>query len=317
MYEIFKIAAFLAIKIYCRKTVANFEDPFTENNPRLIASNHSNSFFDAIVIAVHYPKPIYFLARGDAFSKPIVAKFLHALHLIPIYRLSEGKENLIKNTETFSTCIDLLKKNQTILIFSEGICKNEWNLRPLKKGTARLALAALKEGVTNLKIQPTNINYTSFSKNPKDVEINFNSSFYPIDIAKTPEAVFYNSFNSELQNGISSKMIIENNTDEITLFENSKTSTTTTMKLLLFIPACIGFVLNYWIYNFFKKIALKKTKNIVFYDSVLFGLLLLCYPAIVLVLATVISVLFSFKFGMLFFVMMPLSAWFYKQYKSI
>jgi 1-acyl-sn-glycerol-3-phosphate acyltransferase len=53
-------------------------------------------FFCSIVIAVSYPKPIYFFARGDAFNKPLVAKFLTALQMIPIYRLSEGKAILGK-----------------------------------------------------------------------------------------------------------------------------------------------------------------------------------------------------------------------------
>ena len=119
MYHLFKIAASLAIKIYCRKAVAYFDPNFVLDGPKIIACNHPNSFFDAINIAVQYPKPIYFLARGDAFKKPLVARFLKSLHLIPIYRLSEGKENLSKNMETFEMCLTLLKQNQTILIFSE------------------------------------------------------------------------------------------------------------------------------------------------------------------------------------------------------
>ncbi|MEC4004371.1 1-acyl-sn-glycerol-3-phosphate acyltransferase [Flavobacterium sp. SUN052] len=317
MYKIFKIAAFLAIKIYCRKTVAIFENIPTKNLPRIIASNHPNSFFDAIVIAVHYPKPIYFLARGDAFKNPMVAKFLKALHLIPIYRLSEGKENLIKNTATFETCIELLKQNQTILIFSEGICKNEWNLRPLKKGTARLALLALNNKITNLEIQPTTINYSSFSKNPKEVSINFNLTFKPIDLPKTTEAVFYNAFNILLKQRISSTLIVEHTTNEINLFQKSNSKFSSLRKVLFAIPALVGFALNFWIYKVFKNITQHKTKNTVFYDSVLFGLLLIGYPIITLLLALAVSIVFNFKIGVLLFVIMPLSAWFYKLYKSI
>ena len=121
------------MRIYCSKTVVNFNTNTSYNYPKIIGANHPNSFFDAIVIAVNYPKPIYFLARGDAFNSPLIAKFLTALHLIPIYRLTEGKKNLGKNEDTFKRCIELLKQNQTILIFSEGLCVNEWRLRPLKK----------------------------------------------------------------------------------------------------------------------------------------------------------------------------------------
>jgi hypothetical protein len=56
------------MQIYCSKTVVNF-DKNTNFTTKIIGANHPNSFFDAIVIA-SYPKPIYFLARGDAFNKP-------------------------------------------------------------------------------------------------------------------------------------------------------------------------------------------------------------------------------------------------------
>jgi hypothetical protein len=36
--------------------------------------------------------------------------------------------------------------------------------KTIKKGTARLALLANQEGVSNLRIQPTNLNYSSFTK---------------------------------------------------------------------------------------------------------------------------------------------------------
>ncbi len=317
MYPIFKIAASVAIKIYCRKTVAYFDSNFTLNRPTIIACNHPNSFFDAINIAVQYPKPIYFLARGDAFKNPLVARFLKSLHLIPIYRLSEGKENLSKNTETFDSCMTLLKKNQTILIFSEGICINEWKLRPLKKGTARLALLALKDGISDLEIMPTNINYSSFSNNPKDSIIHFNASFKPTDFPTIPEATFYNSFNERLKNDILNQMVIKDDLNDINLFQQSRTLTNKLSKLLLAIPALLGFIGNYWIYHIFKRIALKKTKNTVFYDSILFGMLLLFYPLFIVLFSIVITILLNFKIGLFFFIIMPVSTWCYRLYKSL
>jgi 1-acyl-sn-glycerol-3-phosphate acyltransferase len=317
MYYFFKLAASVALQLYTKKTIARFHEPFVANQPTILASNHPNSFFDAIVIAVHYPQPIYFLARGNAFKKPLVAQFLKALHLIPIYRLSEGKENLSKNDDTFQTCINLLQQNQTILIFSEGICKNEWQLRPLKKGTARLALMAAEAGLTNVRIQPTAINYSSFSKNPKEVEIHFNRSF-SID-KKTPEneAVFFNAFNQQLKTGMTSNLLVKNDTKDVALFPKRAILQTKFIKYTVAIPAFIGFLSNYGIYFTVKKIALQKTKNTVFYDSVLFGILLLYYPILVAFLAIITGVIFNWNAALVLFIGMPLSVWFYKTYKSL
>lgn len=312
LYQFFKFGALLALKIYCKKTVVNFSSNTTFTTPKIIASNHPNSFFDAICIAVLYPKPIYFLARGDAFKKPMVAKILNALHLIPIYRLSEGKSNLSKNEDTFKRCLELLHQNQTILIFSEGLCVNEWKLRSLKKGTARLALMALKDGITNLKIQPTNVNYSSFKTNPKEVVLNFNQEFEPTFNSTHNESEFYKNFNTMLERGILDAMIIQEN--EV---KKSVTSSSITFKkMMLFFPAIVGYILNIGIYSFFKNFTYKKTKNTVFYDSVLFGLLLICYPVLAAIISLLVGLIFGYTIAIATFILFPLSAWMYKEYKA-
>ena len=311
MYSFFKFGAQLAMQIYCNKTVVSFDKNTTFNYPKIIGANHPNSFFDAIVIAVSYPKPIYFLARGDAFNKSLVARFLTALQLIPIYRLSEGKSNLIKNEDTFKRCLHLLKQKQTILIFSEGLCINEWKLRPLKKGTARLALMAVQQGIPNVKIQPTNLNYSSFNSSPKQVLLNFNSEFEVKKVDK--ESDFYASFNQKLKEGLADKLIIQSEQKEIQLFpkKNSKIC-----KVALAIPALIGYLLNRGFYNLFKNLAHKKTKNTVFYDSILFGLLLFFYPLIVAILSIIAGLCFNYMVAAILFFSFPLSAWCYSQYKG-
>ena len=313
VYHFFKIGAKLALKIYCSKTVVHFDEATSYTAPKIIASNHPNSFYDAIVIAVNYPKPIYFLARGDAFKKPIVAKFLNALQLIPIYRLSEGKSNLIKNDDTFKTCISLFKQNETILIFSEGLCINEWKLRPLRKGTARLALLALNAGIDNLQIQPTNLNYSSFLTNPKKILINFNQEFNASVFTLEQDSFFYNCFNTKLKEGISDHLqIAEREEDMTALFYEKKSHA---QKVALAAPAFLGYLLNACIYYYFKKKAQKKTKNTVFYDSVLFGLLLIFYPVIVLTIAVVMGFIAGYVTAIITFLIFPLTAYCYSQYK--
>ena len=312
MYTFFKIGARLALFFYTKKTVANFAVPHHFNQPKILASNHPNSFFDAIIIAIHYPKPIYFLARGDAFNKPLIAKFLKSLHLIPIYRLSEGKENLSKNDTTFKICLDLLKKNETVLIFSEGVCINEWNLRSLKKGTARLAYKALKEKIDTLVVQPVNLNYSSFSKVPKEVVLNFNTVLNVAELSTLSENEFYNSFNQKLKEGILDKMIVKKNIQDIELFKSKRN----TFRLFLFaVPAFFGYVSQYWIYSYFKNLVAKKTKNTVFYDSVLFGLLLFCYPLICVTITLLLGFIFNFKIALITLFLLPFTAWCYTRFK--
>lgn len=299
---------------YTKKVGFSFEKNSTFSGPKIIACNHPNSFFDAIIIAILYPKPIYFLARGDAFKKPLVAKFLRRIHLIPIYRINEGISNLAKNAATFKECISLLKNGETILIFSEGLCVQEWKLRSLKKGTARLALMAINEGIENLKIQPTNINYDSFTKVPKQIIVNFNKEFEATSINYSKEAEFYTNFNAILKIGIEKELITE---EKLNIF-NSTTSKKIAIKKVLFaVPAFLGWFTQKWFYSSIKKLVLKKTKNSVFFDSILFGLLLLTYPLFVLFFSIVIGLFFGVQIGIISFILLPFFAYCYKIYKTI
>ena len=97
---------------------------------------------------------------------------LTALKILPVYRTSEGAENLSENYKTFDACINIFKQKGVVAIFSEGKCINEWHLRPLKKGTARLAMKAWEENIP-LKVLPVGINYSSFHRFGKNMFINF------------------------------------------------------------------------------------------------------------------------------------------------
>ncbi|MFT6814337.1 MAG: 1-acyl-sn-glycerol-3-phosphate acyltransferase [Sphingobacteriales bacterium] len=161
-----------------------------KNKPILFASNHPNSFLDAVNIAMAEPKGVYFLVRGDMMSTPITKLLYGAMHQIPIFRRQEGYENLKQNDKTFDICYDLLKKNGRIIIFAEGVGIAEKRIRPIKKGAARMALDALERsnGELDVHIVPTTLNYNYPTVPGKGVYLNFEE---PIRV-KDYEASFKN-----------------------------------------------------------------------------------------------------------------------------
>jgi 1-acyl-sn-glycerol-3-phosphate acyltransferase len=138
LYNFIKIWVRLALLFFCRKITFNDRAVLKNSGPLLLACNHSNSFLDAIILGSHFKQPIHFLARGDAFRKPLARKILMALKMIPIYRLSEGREYLALNDATFEKCNEILSAGGIVLIFAEGLCVNQWALRPLKKALQEL-----------------------------------------------------------------------------------------------------------------------------------------------------------------------------------
>ncbi|MGC4013216.1 MAG: 1-acyl-sn-glycerol-3-phosphate acyltransferase [Luteolibacter sp.] len=135
------------MKIFCRRIVVNKPEMLRLHGPLLIASNHPNSFLDAIVFDILFDQPIWSLARGDVFKTPFYSRLLTALKILPVYRYSEGPQNLQENYKTFAACYRIFEQKGLVQIFSEGKCINEWHLRPLRKGTARLAFSAWEKGI--------------------------------------------------------------------------------------------------------------------------------------------------------------------------
>ena len=135
----------------------------------MITCNHPTAFLDPVIMACMLKDPIHFMVRGDVFKKPFYRKILNSLNMIPIFRFKEGYSNLKNNFASMDQVSDLLAENQHVVIFAEGLCIQEKRLRPIQKGTARMAFGAIeKHGDLDIHIVPAAVNYT-FKTQVRDV----------------------------------------------------------------------------------------------------------------------------------------------------
>lgn len=281
----------------------------------LLACNHPNSFLDGVILDTLFEQPLWSLVRGDVFRKPFYGKLLRSLNLLPVYRTSEGAENLSSNYETFDDCISIFKKDGIVIIFSEGKCINEWHLRSLKKGTARLALASWNENIP-LRVLPVGINYSSFRRFGKNVFINFGEVIEKKDIdSKQPDGVQHLLFNSLLKEQLGQLVFEINKADKKKQQVLLEKKTSPAKKLLLTIPAFLGFLLHWPIYFPIKNFTLKRTDHNDHYDSVLTGILLFTYPFYLLLLTIVILYITGSRMSFLLLLLIPFTAWSYVQLK--
>jgi hypothetical protein len=143
-----------------------------QSTPRILCANHPSSFLDSILVATVLPFKLNFLARGDAFT-PWFNRFLRKqFRMMPVWRKREGMSNVHKNYDTFELCLERWKNGDSLIIFSEGLCVQEWKLRPLVKGSARLVLHAVQAGIP-LEITPVGINYGHFHGPGKAADLRF------------------------------------------------------------------------------------------------------------------------------------------------
>ncbi|MBC7934358.1 MAG: 1-acyl-sn-glycerol-3-phosphate acyltransferase [Rhizobacter sp.] len=286
------------------------------DGPLIIACNHPNSFLDAIVLSALFKKPVYSLARGDAFKNPFIAKLLRSLKMLPVYRTSEGVENMEHNYSTFDACKELFKKNGIVLIFSEGGCINEWHLRPLKKGTARLALSSWNDGI-DVKILPAGLNYHSFQSYDKDIHLSFGKiiSKEAVDMEKGFGRSVV-SFNSLLQKELQ-PLVYEIGQDDVKkrkgYFEEPVAAW---KKILLFIPAVMGATLHYPLHFIAEQMAKKYGAENDHYDSIIIAVLFLAYPFYLLLLIVLVFAVTCSWWALSFLAVLPFCAWSFLQLKK-
>lgn len=311
MYWLLKIWVKLGLQFYCSRIDFDSNHMDVNARPMILACNHPNSFFDALVMGAYHPRKMYFLARGDAFVNPFVDRLLRMMNMFPVYRMSEGKDKLDYNHKTFADCLEILKQNGCVLIFSEGTCINEWKLRPLKKGTARLAwMCWAEQGIKDMIVQPVGINYHSFTQVPKRVHVEFSPAIESTEYEFSTEANFYKEFNQQLAARLSPLVLAENHPSL------SKKKTDYLLKVMLALPALAGFILHMPLYKLLRSIVRSKTKGTVFFDSVLFAALLLVYPLLVLLVATLSVILTGNHLYWLFILFLPFTAWCYKLFRA-
>lgn len=283
--------------------------------PILLAANHPNSFLDAIILDILFEQPIWSLARGDVFKKPFYARLLVKLNMLPVYRTSEGVENLDMNYKTFDACKSIFRNNGIVLMFSEGRCINEWHLRPLKKGTARLAISSWDEGI-NLKVLPVGINYSSFSKFGKNVFINFGNIISNNDVSVGDSDGKKNiAFNSKLQQELQQlvfEISKENKQLQKVMLEKRPG---VFLRTILFFPALAGFILNAPLYLVLHSFTVNRTKDNDHHDSVLTALLVLTYPFYLMLISVILFVVSGHWLSFFTFLVLPFMAWSYIQVK--
>ncbi len=315
LYAIMKVVIGFYRFFFCRCLVIDKPDLLKEKGPLILACNHPNSFLDAILIDLVMKEPVWSLTRGDAFISGPVKKIFHKLRMLPVYRTSEGPENLEENYRTFDACREIFRNNGVVLIFSEGLCENEWHLRNLKKGTARLAIQCQDAGIP-LKILPVGINYSSFRRFGKNVFLHF-GNITSIDAfdKNQGEGARYQAFNNWLYNELKPLVYEIEKEDREAQTKRLYVFLPPYKRALLSLPALPGLILHAPLYLPVKYFVMKKYRDTVHVDSLLTALPFFLYPFYLVLLFLLIFFLTQSWWSLLLFLLMPFCAWAFIQIK--
>jgi 1-acyl-sn-glycerol-3-phosphate acyltransferase len=276
LYRILLFLIRTALQIFCVSIRVHGKAALRQRGPLLIVANHPDSFFDALVIAANCSHPVSFLARGDVFTKPWHDFLLRSLKMMPVYRQREGKEHLHKNQNSFDASVEVLKNNGILLIFIEGTCLNKNEIQPFKKGAARILQQAVAAGVTPA-VLPAVITYNGFKHFGKKIYLMLGKTFsagvyFRADSTSSSMALERNNFNNHVMQ------------EMVSIFKEPPSKK---YKRPIYLFPIVG-VAWFWhapFYLIIKTFVAHKTKGTVFYDSVLFAVLLFTYPIYLLLLS--------------------------------
>jgi 1-acyl-sn-glycerol-3-phosphate acyltransferase len=208
----------------------------------------------------------------------------------------------------------VFKKNGIVIIFSEGGCLNEWHLRPLRKGTARLAISSWKQDIP-LTVIPVGFNYSGFRNFGKNLHINFGE---PIDrdpvLSKDSEGKQLLAFNSQLEKQLSDLVYEIPIGDTAAVKAKLNYPVPIWQKILLFPFAVAGFFLHAPLYLLVKGFTFRLFDNDHF-DSVVVSVLMITYPFYYILLLILCGLFFGTTATLCSAFLLPFAAWAYVRIK--
>lgn len=173
-YQSVKLFLKISLHLYAQKIIIKGRENIPKKGAVLFAVNHPNALMDPLFVTTFNPRENHFLVRADVFKKPLIRKFLSSLNLMPIFRIRDGIKQLSNNDEVFEKCFEILKKQQTLIIFPQGGHSRMRTIQPLSKGFTRIVFGALERfPELEISVIPVGITYQNSSVYPSKVCVQF------------------------------------------------------------------------------------------------------------------------------------------------
>ena len=185
-YAIVKFLVKSAFFVFYRRIYVSGRENIPEGGRLIFAANHQNALMDPLAIIFTSKYQPVFLARADVFNKPLIARILRFLKIMPVYRFRDGMDAMGQNEDTFRKTTSILASGGCIGILPEGSHGAQKRLRTLKKGTFRIAFRAAGEpdNPTDVKIVPVGLDYSDTRGVFEDIVVNYGK---PIAVSGYPE----------------------------------------------------------------------------------------------------------------------------------
>ena len=172
---------------HTRRSYRRFEVHGKKRIPKgaalIFGVNHSNTLMDALVLLSADKIRKVFIARGDIFKNPAVAKILNFLRILPIFRIRNGVAAVRQNDDSLNKAIDVIHDHVDLYLFPEGTHRTKHSLMRMGKGLFHIAVDANKQfgDQSPVYIIPTAIEYGDYFRFRSTAMIHFGE---PINVTE-------------------------------------------------------------------------------------------------------------------------------------
>ncbi len=129
----------------------------TDTGPVLLVANHFGGVSDAIVLMSVLPRRPRILADDSIWKVPVARQAMKWVGAIPVHR---GHSGTTDNTDMFAAAHEALAEGELVLIFPEGITREEPSIGRVRSGAARIAIGAAAAGVEGIRLVPAGLHYS-------------------------------------------------------------------------------------------------------------------------------------------------------------
>lgn len=176
------------VDYHVRKSFRRYDVIGKENIPQnaacIFSANHTNTLMDALVLLSMSREKKVFIARGDIFKRPFIAKLMHFVRILPIYRIRDGYKSVKdNNAEIIEKAADVVHDEVKLFLYPEATHRTKHSLRQLSKGIFHIALKANEEfgHEKPVYIIPTGIEYGDYFRYRSTALINIGE---PINVTE-------------------------------------------------------------------------------------------------------------------------------------
>ena len=175
------------VNMHTRQSYRRFEvhgkDQIPKNSAVIFGVNHSNTLMDALVLLASNNARKVFIARGDIFKNPVVAKILNFMRILPIFRIRNGVAAVRQNDDSLNKAVDVIHDHVDLYLFPEGTHRTKHSLMRMGKGLFHIAVDANKQfgDKSPVYIIPTAIEYGDYFRYRSTAMINFGK---PINVTE-------------------------------------------------------------------------------------------------------------------------------------